>query len=59
MALNYEHVETLSIVVDVDILRYPDDEMGWTYDWRASSGAESDIWFETAEEAIADARSRF
>jgi len=53
-----ELVDTIEIVVKVNILRYEGDQ-GPMYDWRASNGDEPDEWFETAEEAMADARNRY
>lgn len=57
--MNSEIVEHVYFEIEVQILRYPADDGTWMYDWSASNGDSPDEWFETAEEAIADARSRY
>ena len=57
--MSAEYVESISIVIDVSIERYKAEDGSWMYDWRASNGDSPDVWFDSAEEAMRDARDHF
>lgn len=55
-------VETLTIVKPVTVyIRYYEGGVGgsYPYDWFTEGGAESDLYFETREEAIIDAQGKY
>lgn len=59
MSTTYEDFKVIEIPIKVTVRSFTFDRGDIGYDWIASNGDDSDQWFETAEEAEEDARSRY
>lgn len=55
----YEIVERGTLAIGYQIEQYTYEGEGPRYSWRAGDGDESDMLFESADEALDDLRSRY